>query len=318
MLQTTLSPMTASGGLARRAVILGVLLAAGCRTTPAQEPTSTLTAPALTPTTAPSTSPPDEESASAATPMPEPTALVSREEIIERYAGRVAQEWGTEVTGVVSTIADLEMSTPSVSGQVALTFDACGGGGAGDGYDATLIDLLRRHEVPATLFLNSRWIRIHGALAAELAADPLFQVACHGTRHVPLSVSGRDAYGIRGSASVGEVYDELTANLSWFEEHTGRVQPFTRPGTAHCDEVAAAIARDLGMPIAGFSVNGDGGATFSSRMVRDTLLQLREGDIVLAHMNRPDGGTAAGCAEAIPALLDRGVRFGALPVTERL
>jgi len=76
--------------------------------------------------------------------------------------------------------------------------------------------------------------------------------------------------------------------------------------------VAAAIAQDLEMPVAGFTVNGDGGATFSVAMVRDTLDQVRDGDIVLAHLNRPGGGTAEGCAAALPGLLDRGVRFVAL------
>lgn len=192
---------------------------------------------------------------------------------------------------------------------MVLTFDACGGPGGGDGFDADLIQVLRKHSVAATLFLNARWIAARPTLAAELAADPLFTVACHGTRHVPLSVDGRDAYGIRGTRSVGEAYDELTGNVDWFIEHTGAPPRFTRPGTAHCDEVAAAIARDLRMPVAGFTVNGDGGATFSAAMVRDTLAAVEDGDMVLAHMNRPGGGTAAGCAAALPGLLDRGVEF---------
>lgn len=62
------------------------------------------------------------------------------------------------------------------------------------------------------------------------------------------------------------------------------------PGTAHCDEIGAAIAADLGMPVAGFSVNGDGGATSSAAMVEAALLDVADRDIVLAHMNRRAGG----------------------------
>lgn len=300
--------MTTSGGIGRRALILGALAATGCSTV-AEPVESGLTRTGTGSATSAPLTPPTDATTSASAPTTTLAAPLSREQIIERYAGRTPAQWGTDVTGVVSTLADLEVPSNPGAAQVALTFDACGGGGAGDGYDAELIDLLREKGVPATLFLNARWIGVHGRLAAELASDPLFEVACHGSRHVPLSVSGRDAYGIVGTAGVGEVYDELTANVPWFEEQVGRRPLFSRPGTAHCDEVAAAIARDLDLPIAGFSVNGDGGATFSAAMVRDTLLQLRDGDIVLAHLNRPAGGTAQGCAQAIPELLDRGVRF---------
>src|SRR5258708_792652 len=96
---------------------------------------------------------------------------------------------------------------PSAAGRViALTFDACGGPG-GSGYDQALIDFLRRRQVPATLFLNSRWIDANPAAFHLLAAEPLFEIGNHGTRHRPLSVTGRSAYGIPGTRSAGEAYD---------------------------------------------------------------------------------------------------------------
>ena len=100
---------------------------------------------------------------------------------------------------------------PASGRVIALTFDACGGPG-GSGYDQALIDFLRRHEVPATLFLNSRWIDANPAAFRLLAAEPLFEIANHGTRHRPLSVTGRSAYGIPGTRNAGEVYDEVAGN----------------------------------------------------------------------------------------------------------
>jgi peptidoglycan/xylan/chitin deacetylase (PgdA/CDA1 family) len=94
---------------------------------------------------------------------------------------------------------------------IALTFDACGGPG-GSGYDRALIDFLRRREIPATLFINSRWIDANPAIFRRLAAEPLFEIANHGTRHRPLSVTGRSAYGIPGTRSAAEVYDEISAS----------------------------------------------------------------------------------------------------------
>lgn len=292
----------------RRALLLGALGLAGCTVAAAPPGPTRSTAPP-----SPAATGPTEPSATApASATPESAAAVplpSRDEILAAYASRTATEWGTDVTGVVSTLADVDVAASPSRPQVALTFDACGGGGSGDGYDKALIELLRRESVPATLYLNARWIRRHGGLAAELAADPLFAVACHGTAHVPLSVTGREAYGIRGTDSVGAAYDELTANVGWFVEHLGHPQRSFRPGTAHCDDVGAAIARYLGMPVAGFSVNGDGGATYTAGMVEEALLSVTDADIVLAHMNRPEGGTAEGTGRALPRLVDRGVRF---------
>ena len=61
---------------------------------------------------------------------------------------------------------------------IALTFDACGKssyvGGEMD-YDEELIAFLREKAVPATLFVNERWIKAHPDLFSDLASDTLFR-----------------------------------------------------------------------------------------------------------------------------------------------
>ena len=226
---------------------------------------------------------------------------MSREAAVANYSGRAPQQWGTDVTGVISR---LEKPVG-----VALTFDACGGPGGGNGYDEGLITFLRSRQVPATLFLNLRWITANPGLAAELAADPLFEVENHGTRHLPLSVSGQTAYKEAGTHNVGEVYDEVMGAREWFLTTLGRPPWFIRPGTAHVDEVAAGLCRELGQPIGGFSVNGDGGTTLPANAVAASVLTARAGDIVIGHFNRPGRGTAPGVQASVPQMLDQGVRF---------
>ncbi len=150
--------------------------------------------------------------------------------------------------------------SPANVPRVALTFDACGGRGGSD-VDSALIDGLRADGIPATLFLNSRWIQANPQLAADLAADPLFELGNHGTSHVPLSVTGRDAYGIPGTRSSQEAVDEVWGNHELLTTLTGRPPRFFRAGTAHYDEIGAQIVLDLGETPIGFSVNGDGGAS---------------------------------------------------------
>jgi peptidoglycan/xylan/chitin deacetylase (PgdA/CDA1 family) len=191
---------------------------------------------------------------------------------------------------------------------IALTFDACGGPG-GSHYDQALISFLRRREVPATLFLNSRWIDANPAAFRQLAGEPLFEIANHGTRHLPLSVTGRSAYGIGGTRNAGEVYDEVARNQAKLTRLLGAPPRFFRAGTAYSDDVAARIVTVMGDRLVTFSVNGDGGATFTPGQVRSTVTGAPGGSIVICHMNHPESGTAPGIAAAVPYLLASGYRF---------
>ncbi|MFJ8622811.1 polysaccharide deacetylase family protein [Kitasatospora sp. NPDC093550] len=234
-------------------------------------------------------------------PTPAPAKEPTRAEVVERYGAAAPTDWGLEVAGVITELPEGERAT-------ALTFDACGGPG-GNGYDAALIDFLRAHAVPATLFLNARWIDANPDEFEQLAADPLFEIGNHGTVHRPLSVTGRSAYGIAGTDDVGEVYDEVAGNAQKLAGLLGHPPRFFRSGTAHYDDVATRVVADLGERVAGFTVNGDGGATLSAAQVRQEVGSAPPGAIVIGHMNHPGGGTAPGVAAAVPGMLAAGRRF---------
>jgi peptidoglycan/xylan/chitin deacetylase (PgdA/CDA1 family) len=226
-----------------------------------------------------------------------------RPEVDPELLTATPREWGEAVTGVGSRLAD--------TSAIALTLDACGGPNA-SGYDDTLIEHLRRYEVPATLFMNARWVEANRASFDDLAADPLFEIANHGTEHRPLSVNGRSVYGITGTASAEAVIDEVWDCQRLLTDRTGTAPRFFRSGTAYYDDVAVRIVHELGLEVAGYSVLGDAGATFSAPQVRDALSGAGPGSIVLLHMNHPASGTADGVATALPDLLERGVTFTTL------
>jgi peptidoglycan/xylan/chitin deacetylase (PgdA/CDA1 family) len=220
---------------------------------------------------------------------------------VARYGHLRPNTWGFGGPGVVRDL-------PTSRRVIALTFDACGGPG-GSGYDQALVSFLRRREVPATLFLNSRWIDANPTAFRQLAAEPLFEIANHGTRHLPLSVTGRSAYGIGGTRNAGEVYDEVAGNQAKLTRLLGVPPRFFRAGTAYSDDVAARIVTAMGDRLVTFSVNGDGGATFTPGEVRSTVTGAPGGSIVICHMNHPESGTAQGIATAVPYLLASGYRF---------
>ncbi|GAA4629587.1 polysaccharide deacetylase family protein [Actinoallomurus vinaceus] len=234
------------------------------------------------------------------TPRPAVAHTLTRSEVVARYGRRKPHTWGFDAPGTVRALP--------TRGAIALTFDACGGPG-GSGYDQKLIDFLRRREVPATLFINSRWIDANPAVFRRLAREPLFEIANHGTRHRPLSVTGRSAYGIAGTRSSGEVYDEVAGNHVKLTRLLGFPPRFFRSGTAYCDDVAARIVTNVGERFVGFSVNGDAGATYTPAEVHHAVGSAADGSIVICHMNRPKGGTAEGIAAAVPRLLAAGHHF---------
>ncbi|MFK0195294.1 polysaccharide deacetylase family protein [Kitasatospora sp. NPDC090308] len=280
----------------RRAVLAAALgLTAGCGAA-----RGGLGGPGGRPPTAPGTAVPSVPSAPPAAPSgAQPPAPPHREQVLARYAGRAPQRWGTDLPGVVTTVP---------GGALALTFDACGGPG-GDGYDAALIGTLRRLGVPATLFLNARWVDANPGPFAELAADPLFELGNHGTAHRPLSVTGRSAYGITGTADPAAAYEEVAGNRAKLTGLLGRAPGWFRAGTAHYDEVGVALVGELGERVAGFAVNGDGGATFTPGQVAATVAAAPPGSVVISHLNHPAAGTGEGYARALPAMLDAGCRF---------
>ncbi|NKY84095.1 polysaccharide deacetylase family protein [Nocardia veterana] len=225
--------------------------------------------------------------------------------VAARYAGRQPSDWGMDLPGILTTI-------PAQGKQMALTFDACGGPD-NDEINTALMDYLVAHEIPATLFLNKRWIDADPARAERLAANPLFELANHGTRHCPLSVTGHAAYGIAGTRSPQEAVDEVWGNHERLTRLLGHPPRFFRAGTAHYDDLAVAIVRELGEQPVGFSINADAGATYTAAQVRTAMAAAEPGSISIAHMHRPKSGTAEGMSVVLPVLRARGFEFVKLP-----
>ena len=228
-------------------------------------------------------------------------AIQTKEQIISTFSGKAPQEWGEMVKGVKTRLnTDQKV--------LALTFDACGGP-KGSRYDAKLIDFLTSGAIPATLFISGKWMDANPEIFQTLSRNPLFEIENHGLKHRPCSATGRSVYGIKGTKSVGEIYDEIEGNALKILNLTGRRPKYYRPGAAYCDEICVEIANALGYEVVNFSVRGDAGATYSTKEVKETLLHSVPASIILMHMNHPEGKTAEGLIAALPELRKRGLRF---------
>ena len=86
---------------------------------------------------------------------------------------------GTDCSGV--RVPD----RPGFGNQIALTFDD----GPNPATTPKVMEILRRHNVPATFFTNGSRYAVTGArqIAMEIAADPLFLLGNHSQRHIDLA-----------------------------------------------------------------------------------------------------------------------------------
>jgi peptidoglycan/xylan/chitin deacetylase (PgdA/CDA1 family) len=200
----------------------------------------------------------------------------------------------------------IDLTAPSVAPTVALTLDACGGA-----YDRDLIRFLVARRIPATLFVTRRWIEHNPVGLAEVLAVPdLFQLEDHGANHVPAVLgAGRRVYGLRGVGDLHGLAAEVEGGAAAIQVATGRAPHWYRGATAVYDMQAVTAIEGLGLQVAGFSLNADAGATLSRRAVAARVRAARDGDVIIAHMNKPRSQTAEGLADALADLQARGYRF---------
>ncbi len=188
----------------------------------------------------------------------------------------------------------------------AITLDACGGR-----FDADLIRYLIAHHIPATIFATKKWLDRNPAGVALLKAhEDLFEIEDHGANHVPSVVGmGRRVYGIAGNRDVAHLEQEVLGGASAIKALMGDTPRWYRGATAEYDPAAIDVIQGMGYRIAGFSVNADAGATLSRSSIIARLANVKSGDIIIAHMNKPASDTAEGLSVGLQRLLARGFRF---------
>lgn len=190
--------------------------------------------------------------------------------------------------------------------RIALTLDACSGQ-----YDADLIDFLISHHIPATLFATQKWLKQNplGLSVIKRHLD-LFDVEDHGANHIPAIIgAGKKIYGIPGEPDILHLRREVEAGASAVAAATGIAPRWYRGATAEYDAQSVKEIERLGYKIAGFSVNADVGATSSKLAIEKKLAHIKEGDIIIAHMNKPASDSAEGLAVGLAHLLKSGFVF---------
>jgi len=196
---------------------------------------------------------------------------------------------------------------------VALTLDACG-----SEFDSDLANFLIEHRIQATIFATRRWIRRNpDGLAVLKAHADLFDIENHGANHIPAVIgTERSVYGLAGVAGLKQLKREVSGGANAVKSATGTAPRWYRGATGEYDPEALETIEAMGYKVAGFSVNADNGATLAKKQIVRRLKKVRSGDIIIAHLNKPESDTGEGLAQGLQLLLDHGFRFVKLNASE--
>jgi peptidoglycan/xylan/chitin deacetylase (PgdA/CDA1 family) len=200
----------------------------------------------------------------------------------------------------------------AASPQVALTLDACSGS-----VDMRILDALIENRIPATLFLTGRWIAANPEAVALLGqhAD-LFDFENHGAEHIPAVIGDEKPYGITPAGTSEAVMQEVDGGAASIRAALGASTDWYRDATALYSPAAIALIEQNGFRIAGFSLNGDAGASFSAEVTAKSISGAKDGDVIIAHMNQPTRSAGDGVVAGVLSLVKKGYRFVRLDQVE--
>ncbi|MFE4368115.1 polysaccharide deacetylase family protein [Streptomyces sp. NPDC056835] len=204
---------------------------------------------------------------------------------------------------------------PAAGKTVALTFDADmtadqGTRAArGERFDnPSLIALLRRLEVPSTVFMTGRWAEEYPTQAKAIGEDPLFEIANHSYSHYAFTA---DCYGL---PRVGEtkMNEDVQRAFTAFDEAGARnVVPYFRfPGGCYDDAALRALAPSKVTAVQWDVVSGDAFATDAEAVAQQVLEGVKPGSLVVMHCTRSAAPVTEDAVEQIvPELRKQGYRF---------
>lgn len=203
---------------------------------------------------------------------------------------------------------------------IALTFDLCMGG-----IDERIFDVLLRYEIPATLFVTGRFLRNKGNIETieQIRAHPnLFEIGNHGENHIPAVETAGTVYGLRTAGSFQAICSEASGGLRAIKQARLEAQIgkyfWYRGAAALYSAASFRFLQKMGFSIAGFSRNIDEGASVSAETALRHSLAAQDGDVLIAHMNKPARPAGAGVAAGIKALREKGYHFVKLSQAETM
>ena len=193
---------------------------------------------------------------------------------------------------------------PRGSKQIALTYDD----GPNDPHTLRLLEVLARHDVPATFFFIGRYVQRRPQVVRDVARAR-HAIGNHTFTHPHLVVS-----------RVIETRNQLEECQRALEDAAGEVPRLFRPPFGGRRPVTLRIARSLGLEPVLWNVTGwDWKNPPAEKIVENCVRQIRGGDVVLLHdgSHRALGADRSQTVVATERLIERykseGYEFVTIP-----
>jgi peptidoglycan/xylan/chitin deacetylase (PgdA/CDA1 family) len=188
---------------------------------------------------------------------------------------------------------------------VALTFDACMGR-----VDERILQALIDNHIRATIFATARWLKYNAKAIEEIKAHPdLFEVEDHGAMHMPAVDVPMRVFGLAAAGSPQGVHNEVMGGADAVAKAFGHQPRWFRGATGMYSASSLKQIEALHLKVAGYSVLGDGGASFSTQKTAATIGKAKDGDVIVAHINQPKKPAGLGVVEGILKLKAAGFIF---------
>jgi peptidoglycan/xylan/chitin deacetylase (PgdA/CDA1 family) len=178
-----------------------------------------------------------------------------------------------------------------VSPYVALTFDMCQDPLYPAGFDATVVDVLQRYDVPATFFMGGDWMRTHRDETKLLAGNPNFELGNHSWSHPDFTQLSEEQMRL-----------EIDQTEDMLFQLTGRhSRVFRHPYGLYNDQTLQVIAEHGLHTVQWDSVTGDPDPNFDAAAILSEVQRtVQKGSIIIMHGN----GRGWHTAEALPQVIE--------------
>ncbi len=236
-------------------------------------------------------------------------------------------ELPARLRGIIRRVA-----LPAGDKRVALTFDLCERAVHVTGFDAALVEALRKENARATFFAGGKWMRSHPEATLALMADSRFELGNHSWTHANMAVmQGQQRLDqvLWTSAQAELLREELDARRVKAGQQPAGKQPVDRQPVGgqpvggqpsgpqpltlfrlpygRGGAEAVDVINGLGLAVIQWDVVGEGGGGNVQARARAIAQAVRPGSIVLLHANQVPKDTAALVRALLPLLRQRGL-----------
>lgn len=235
----------------------------------------------------------------------------ARPEIIQKYLGQNKTD-----SKIVNQIPYLDHGDRS-SKKIALTFDAdmtpfmldeLKSGKIKSFYNKEIVDILRKKNIPATIFIAGMWAEKYPEITRELFDDPLFEIANHSYSHPGFT---SQCFNLPNVPAWGKE-QEFDKSQESIKKITGVYPKFFRfPGGCYSQD-DINLANKKGLIVVGWdAASNDSFNNNLTSIINNVKNKTQNGSILLFHFNGNKNApyTAAALSESINFLQEKGFQF---------